>query len=979
MHRHGWTLNLARGIIVSTWLGAVGSAHALGLGKLTVYSGLDEALNADIELTTTSADELKKLTAGLAPRSEFDAAGIERSTQLNDIKYTVSRRSDGRSVLKLSSDQPMREPFLHFLLQVDWAGGRMMREYTALLDPPQIVAARQSAVNAPVAESARTAAPVPAPAPFEKQPETVAPTPNAPAAPVGDAAPAPKAADANESVDIMPATPAEISPTAPTGETGSRAAKQNEDDLLGPGGRDSAQAPVPSTAVTTSPTTSNARKAPATSAAPNMATSNNGSEGVNEYGPIKRGETLSQITKQLKLADGVSAEQAMLALLKSNKSAFFGNNVNNLKAGKVLTIPSRSEIETTPRTVAVKEFRAQYTAWQEYKLKLASAAQVVKVPSESNVVTGDLNAVPKGAGKNDTQKTDAGKPADAKTATTDATAKAKGDKDLLKIVRGNTADAKNAKDGKSAGGDTAERQRLADRAATLEEAITSKELENKELRERVSQLEAQVKNAKRLIELENKDLAKAQQQATKPGDKTVDKKDTKETAKAAPVPEKPKTTSNTPATVAAPTVGKETAAPVTSDAGKDTKPSKAQAPAVAAKAPPAASAPAPAEETSFFADILKNLTDSSLMLPIVGGIAALGFGGALLYYRRRRQAIAEFGESILAGGGLNANSEGAANPDAAAGDVSFLSDFSQGGMGNIHTDEVDPIAEAEVYLAYGRDEQAEEILKEAVVKDPNRHELRLKLLEIYHQRNDLPSFETVAEELYAALEGKAGKVWEKAEEMGRKMNPDNPLFRGAAAAAVGAAAVAMSHAEPPLTPSAPSPSASHDDLDFNLDFDMQKPSGNATPAPQETLSMDAPIEMSAPAEPAKSEPEGIDFDFNSLMIEAASPATDAPQETPSFEATPDFGVSFESENETKDEPKFEAVPPELADAQGDDGLGSAEFDSQIDETATKLDLAKAYIDMGDADGARSILDEVLAEGNDLQKKQAAELARQIAA
>ena len=131
------------------------------------------------------------------------------------------------------------------------------------------------------------------------------------------------------------------------------------------------------------------------------------------------------------------------------------------------------------------------------------------------------------------------------------------------------------------------------------------------------------------------------------------------------------------------------------------------------------------------------------------------------------------------------------------GDTSFLTDFSQAGLGTIDTHDVDPIAEAEVYMAYGRDAQAEEILKEAISKNPDRHEVRVKLLEIYAARRNTTAFESVAGELYAALGSKSSPLWDKACEMGRSIDPTNPLYGGvqsvmsAAAAATVAATAAV--------------------------------------------------------------------------------------------------------------------------------------------------------------------------------------------
>lgn len=91
------------------------------------------------------------------------------------------------------------------------------------------------------------------------------------------------------------------------------------------------------------------------------------------------------------------------------------------------------------------------------------------------------------------------------------------------------------------------------------------------------------------------------------------------------------------------------------------------------------------------------------------------------------------------------------------------------------TNEVDPIAEAEVYMAYGREAQAEEILKDAIKKEPTRYELHVKLLEIFSERKDTSAFETVASELYTTL-GSDDPKWKQVAEMGRALEPSNPLY-----------------------------------------------------------------------------------------------------------------------------------------------------------------------------------------------------------
>ncbi|MCK7494745.1 MAG: hypothetical protein MZW92_29155 [Comamonadaceae bacterium] len=149
------------------------AVEALGLGRLVVDSGLDEPLVGQIELISPTSQEIKTLKASLASREDFDIAGIERAPHLFDIKYTVSQKSDGRYYLKISTDQAIREPFLHFLVQVEWSGGRLIREYTALLDPPQWVAGAPTDITVPpVPVVEPLPEPVPEPAadlPFEPE------------------------------------------------------------------------------------------------------------------------------------------------------------------------------------------------------------------------------------------------------------------------------------------------------------------------------------------------------------------------------------------------------------------------------------------------------------------------------------------------------------------------------------------------------------------------------------------------------------------------------------------------------------------------------------------------------------------------------------------------------------------------------------------------------------------------------------------
>lgn len=912
--------------------------QALGLGKLRVLSALNEPLNAEIELTSVSDRELKGLKVTLAPAEVYANAGVERLPYLSRIKFVVSRRSDGQHFLRLTTDEPIDEPFLHLLLQVEWPGTRLVREYTALVDLPTQVPGAPAAVAVPeFAKAAPEAAPPAAP-----QPD------------VQELPPPQRQVGAPEAV-------AEERPSA------------REERLLGPDTAPSEVAISPETGWPEPPreaapvVTELAPRAAEPAAAPAAPMP---AAVVSEY-HVKPGDTLWEISERVRPDKSLAVEQVILAIFRVNPDAFFGKNVNNLRAGKILRIPEREEMETTPVADARREFRAQYDVWQEYKLKLAGASRALKV-SEADVPPAATEAKP----LEPVPSAKAQKPAPKETKPSADVAAAQDE--LLKIVRAEAEAKKSAADKPlaqtEAPKDAAQRERqaLGERVSTLEESLVSKQLEAKELGEKIGMVREQLKREARLIEIERKEAAPPKPAAPKP-----------EPAKAAEAP--PAAKPEVPAPAEAP----KPAAP----------PAK---PAPVAKKP--AAPPAPVEEKSVLAELADSVFGGELM-PVLLGLVVLAAGAiGIVYLRRRRRSIAEFEESILSAEAVSSASasttDAASGQPVASGDTSFLSDFSQGGMGNIHTDEVDPIAEAEVYLAYGRDETAEEILKEAIVKNPQREELKVKLLEIYHQRNDVNAFTTLAEELYAQTGGKGGKHWDKVADLGRKLDPENPMFRGgkpaakaAAGAAVGAAALAdtltgLAAAEPSTAPPAKSGPTGGDSetLDFDLgagtpaepkagapapefDFDLGAPAPPSAPQSVDfaaTMKMDEPLDFGAA--PAASTPDaGLDaLDFGSPAEEnvidfaPSKPSTAAPAAAEAGSAGEEFadlGVPATHE---------EATPVEDSG-----GL------QQWDETATKLDLAKAYIDMGDAEGARSILDEVMSEGSEQQKKQARELAAQI--
>ncbi len=244
-------------------------------------------------------------------------------------------------------------------------------------------------------------------------------------------------------------------------------------------------------------------------------------------------------------------------------------------------------------------------------------------------------------------------------------------------------------------------------------------------------------------------------------------------------------------------------------------------------APEAAPAPLAVAQPPAETDMLATLPANPALLGGAGALLAL-LGGTWLYLRgRRRRVLDSFEQGILTAGGLKLQAAGA-EAGTQERDTAFLSGFAtQGGEGLIDAGDVDPVSEAEVYMAYGRDTQAEEILKDAIAKTPVRHELHLKLLEIYARRKDAAAFDRLAGELYATL-GSASPIWKKVAEMGRTLEPGNPLYAVAAGAALAAAAAVVAEAEPetgsgsvPVPESAVSAEGEQAQADERvLDFDL---------------------------------------------------------------------------------------------------------------------------------------------------------------
>jgi pilus assembly protein FimV len=644
--------------------------------------------------------------------------------------------------------------------------------------------------------------------------------------------------------------------------------------------------------------------------------------GSDTYGPVEKGDTLNKIATQTKPSN-VSLEQMLVALYRENQSAFVNNNMNRLKTGQILKVPSAEEVEKIAAKDANQEYRTHVSDWNSYRQTLAGG--VASIPARAEPASSSAS----------------GKVASA--AVTPPAPPAAETKDVLKLSKSEAG-----KGGAAKGAGASQ-----DRVNAMQEELTAKDKALRESQSRVADLEKQIRDMQRLLDLKAAAPAKpdAKVAAAPPTPAKVEPAKP-EPPKVAAAPAKPEPAKVEPAKVepAKPEPPKVAEAPKPAEPPKAEPPKVAEAPKPAppktdAKAPAKKAAPPP-QEKGFVDELMDN---PWVLMAGVGGLAALGIGGFL--FMRRRKAGAEAGPSSSMTSAFPSDLKPSSTTGKAGGGLvdtgnsSFLTDFDKTGPGTIDTDEVDPVAEAEVYIAYGRDAQAEEILKEAMARDKGRHEIPLKLLEIYHARKSATAFETVAKELRNSV-GEDSPMWQKAAAMGAQIDPTNPLYAAGQGAAASYAPSSAAAAKPDVDFGIDdSASASQPAPDFDLNVDPTRTKSPESTGSQLASGMDFDIESSnvpaRAAEPAKEEkPASFDFDLSGLDFPGSKPA-----DTSNLETT---------------------NTPAMADLSLDSGGGS-------DGVGTKLELAKAYLEIGDKDGAREILQEVAKEGSPSQREEAEKL------
>ncbi len=893
------------------------SGWALGLGKLNVQSALGEGLRAEIDVTSLTGDEGATLQVKVATPETYRAAGVDYNSVLANTSITLQRRADGRPFLRLSSDRPVQEPFVDVILDLAWSSGRLVREYTLLFDPP---AARSSAVPAPATAPIMEApAPVPAPAPSRAAAPAPAPAPVA-------AAPAPTPAASKPRKAAKPAS----------------AASQPEAVA-------SAPVPAPAPAPVAAPATR-----PATSAA--QPADNDEARTVR----VRAGDSLSSIA-QRNAAEGVSLDQMLVGLYRSNPHAFQGNNMNRLKAGVVLNVPSAEEAQKVPQSEARSVIVAQSADFSAYRQRLAGTVAPTPVDQPERQAAGKVEAEVK-----DRKQSAAPAP------------------DKLTLSKG----------GMSAGASSAEDRVAKARAkedSSARVAELSKNLDElRKLREKAAQASAPSKAAS----------APATKPAPLPAPAPAPVP-ASAPAKVVPVP----APAPVPVPALAPSKAEPASAPVeqpasaasTAGGGIIISADAASTPEAASEAASAASSlvpavpapvsvptppPAPVPDAPGF------LESINLMAVAAGGAAVALLAGGFMFLRSRRRA--ETGETSFLESRLQPDSFFGASGgqrvdtrDATGGPSSMSYSLSQlDAIGD-----VDPVAEADVYLAYGRDLQAEEILKEALRSTPDRLAIRTKLLEVYAKRRDTKGFEQLASQLYSVTQGQ-GEDWARIQELGLSIDPENPLYQpgGQPSEAplsveqptdtLGASTIPHSvmpapsmldSVAPPAAPDSFAPADDSVDLDLDISSPVPLDEVNDSVAPPVTAAGDLPpLDLPEFGESMPSAPAPAAADTAPLEFGVDLPSLE-PAPTPSADAEGlDFGIE---------------VPPAPAPAPAFD-LGDISLDLDApaapaeappldevsdlsaDPMARKLELADEFRQIGDADGARELLQEVVEQAQD---------------
>lgn len=839
------------------------TSYAFGLGEIKVMSALNEPFKASIDINALAAEEKESFEIRIASNDEFDKAGLDRSYILTQLKFDVVEQQ-GKSRVLISSEQPIKEPFLDFLLTASAGGGRLIREYTVLLDPPEVL----------MSSTAKTRS--------------------------------------NPKANTVTSTKTESS----------------ESNAL----RFSSQ----------------------------------------RYGPVAKADTLWNIALTTRPNASVSVQQMMLALVEANPEAFVDNNINGLKAGYTLTIPDQAAILSKSQAEAYQLFKSQNAQWrQRNKAPVKPAPAVVQEPQVSNedeVVQADAeNSV-----KDNLQASSSAIESDA-------------DKEAhLKLVAPEQSETTQDDASPNLAGNE-KINALTEQLTLAQETIEAQAQENIDFKARMDAMEEQLETMRRLISLKDADLARLQDlledkdQANSSAEATDDLSDTD--------------------------VVSETESDVSNVDEPDSSSLETEEGDAAAIGTEETVSELPASDGVVPDNLVDNikafLVEYKLQL---GGALLLVLLVLLLLARRKNSDDSSYAEVT----DLDASSP--------ADDEQFTSEVHVEEVPENHDrdDHIDDeplsqeqlpqksvmelVEQADMFVGYADYAQAKIALEQAKAREPGNTLVAYKLLFVLYKQKQVDDFISLAE---ATDFDEESIEWDEIKQWGAQLVPGHALFTDDES-------LKTEDSQP--APAIEDTVDTDDDVDEQLEFsrhnetdedsivvDLTEDNDDSVVADLTEDNDDAPLEFDtvAPYSPDNADDELLLSDTataSEVLLEEDDKAEEnhIDDDLLSFDTGTTFGTVEQDDDEEESEIEHDSLLPfepgasnsldperiDIApfDINGNDDEPDIEFDigdiDEIDEAETKLDLASAYIEMDDADGARSILNEVLAEGNEEQKVRA---------
>jgi len=951
------------------------TAFTLGLGEIEVNSALNQKLKADIELLSATPEDTESIIVKLASRKEFTRAGLDRPYSLNDLRFK-SEVIDGVPHIRVSSGSPIREPFLNFLVEIDWPNGHLIREYTVLLDPPVFMTQPASAASAPASQ--------------------------------------------NNAFRPSSGGGANVVPVVTPGVS------------MSPRPGSAAAAPAPQTTAQ--------MNSPAFVPAPYVQQQAPVNQASGAY-RIKTGDTAWSLADAMRPDQSITVEQMMVAMLRANPESFIDENINGLKRGYILRVPDYDQIVAINQADARALVREQAALWRQYQQTHAGGQPVSAMPADDMAGAVDGAAIAQGE-----------------------------DNAYLEIVSaGSGASTTGVKDPTQMSA-----QELRAELALARERVETERVEKEALQQRIDALEQNVGKMKGMLSIEDDALSDVQALGApvegEPTEGEMLESDIVADAEAEMAESIAETddllaeqsledaiTEEAGIESADDGVAEDEAAIFLDETSADEETPEEAAAAdeviaddVVAQQPPVVTAPPPAE-----VDPLTKLLSDPILLAAAGGGLLLILAVIALIIKRRKAAAeeedagsfdmaadddlesladelatdtAEDGVDAEAAAGDAGQADADENPDPnstmimnAAEDTLVIEESSEAAEEEEPRDDV--VAEADVYLAYGIYQQAEELLTQAIADNPERDDYRVKLAETHYASKNTDAFLEVATEIKKRAGDEITPTWKKVMVMGQDMCSDNPLFQGSMVGGLEVDSLSPKAPEMDFDLGLGEADDASPDLDASLDDEsLELPEMDELDSAEEDQEDDDDETLVAPAgelefdlsDTGAVEETPVEEDEFSLDIEASELDIDIQEETEEVaidltdevQDAGDVEIEFglDSEASASDEEEIEIdlteevtaldldqdeasdietsdITEEAAPATTDELADEEDFDlsslDDVDEVSTKLDLARAYLDMGDHEGTRGILEEVIAEGNDEQKKEANELMEKL--